>query len=290
MPHDRATFDDSKPEREAFYEQMWNSPGFTKLTSNYVDILTDPDANREWCEFLAGKIRGIVHDPDTAAKLIPDHRYGQKRPPFVTGYYEAYNDPKVTLVDLAATPIERITAKGIETADGLTAVRHHRVGDRLRLRHRRAEPDGDPRPGRRWPWRSTGRTGPSTYLGIACRGFPNFFFPGGPHGATGNNPRYAGDQVDFIVDALVHMRRHGDDIIEVDPAAEEAWTAMVNRYASLGPFSEASYFFGSNIPGKPVRYLLNPGGRPKLHAAMAACAEHDYESFRFARVSDRSVD
>ena len=63
--------------------------------------------------------------------------------------------------------------------------------------------------------------GPSTYLGVACRGFPNFFFPGGPHGATGNNPRYAGDQVDFVMDVLVHMRDHGDDVVEVEPAAED---------------------------------------------------------------------
>ncbi len=109
--------------------------------------------------------------------------------------------------------------------------------------------------------------GPSTYLGVACRGFPNFFFPGGPHGSTGNNPRYAGDQVDFVMDVLVHMREHGDDVVEVDAAAEEYWSGMVNTYASTASFSEASYFFGANIPGKPIRYLLNPGGRPKLHSS-----------------------
>ena len=31
LPHDRATFDDSKEERWAFYEKMWSSPGFSKL-------------------------------------------------------------------------------------------------------------------------------------------------------------------------------------------------------------------------------------------------------------------
>ncbi len=40
--------------------------------------------------------------------------------------------------------------------------------------------------------------GPLTFLGIMCHGFPNFFFPGGPHGAAGNNPRYGGDQFDFV--------------------------------------------------------------------------------------------
>src|SRR3546814_11728866 len=98
---------------------MWQSPGFTKLTSNYTDLLFDAAVNAEWCEFLAEKVRSIVDDPATAAKLIPsDHRFGEKRPPFVTGYYEAYNLPHVSLVDLAETPILRFTERGLETAEG----------------------------------------------------------------------------------------------------------------------------------------------------------------------------
>ena len=64
--------------------------------------------------------------------------------------------------------------------------------------------------------------GPKTFLGVQTTGFPNFFFPGGPHAAAGNNPRYNGDQVDFVTDTLVYVRDHGYDTIEVDPAAEDA--------------------------------------------------------------------
>src|SRR5271166_4019200 len=78
--HDRATFDDSSEERRTFYEKMWRSPGFSKLTSNYTDLLFDRAANEEWCGFVAEKIRSIVLDPDTADKLIPkDHRFAEKR-------------------------------------------------------------------------------------------------------------------------------------------------------------------------------------------------------------------
>ena len=58
--------------------------------------------------------------------------------------------------------------------------------------------------------------GPTTFLGVQTTGFPNFFFPGGPHAAAGNNPRYNGDQVDFVTDTLVYVRDHGYDVIEVD--------------------------------------------------------------------------
>ena len=119
-------------------------------------------------------------------------------------------------------------------------------------------------------------------------GFPNFFFPGGPHAAAGNNPRYNGDQVDFVTDMLVFARDHGYDTIEVDPAAEERWTEMVDRYAVRPPsFGQSSYYFGANIPGKPRRYLLNSAGRPKLFKEIARVVDNDYKAFRMTRCRRR---
>jgi cation diffusion facilitator CzcD-associated flavoprotein CzcO len=281
--HDRATFDDSKEERQAFFEKMWNSPGFSKLTSNYTDVLFDAAANAEWCEFISDKIRGVVDDPSTADKLIPkDHRFAEKRPPFVTSYYETYNNPNVSLVDLGQTPILRMTETGIETAEG---VREFDIVvwatgfdfgtgalNRMGIRGRDGLALAD-------YWAD----GPKTFLGVQSAGFPNFFFPGGPHAAAGNNPRYNSDQVDFITEALTYVRDHGYDTIEVDHAAEEAWTDMVDRGASLGPFGESSYFFGTNIPGKPRKYLLNSGGRPKLFKEVAAVRESEYAAFKLSR-------
>jgi cation diffusion facilitator CzcD-associated flavoprotein CzcO len=289
---DRTTFDDSEEQRRAFFERMWSSPGFTKLTSNYTDVLFNREANAEWCGFIAEKIRGIVEDPETARKLIPtDHRFGEKRPPFVTGYYETFNDPKVSLVDLKETPIVRMTAAGIETRAG---VREFDVVvwatgfdfgtgalTRMGIRGRGGLALAD-------SWAE----GPKTFLGVQTAGFPNLFFPGGPHAAAGNNPRYNGDQVDFVTDALIHARDRGYDVIEPDPAAEERWTRMVDRGAAKSSFGESSYFFGSNIPGKPRKYLLNSGGRPKLFSVIAEVVESDYASFRMSRSSEpaRSVE
>jgi cation diffusion facilitator CzcD-associated flavoprotein CzcO len=264
---------------------MWNSPGFTKLSSNYSDLLFNAAANAEWCEFIARKIRDIVKDPWTAEKLIPkDHRFGEKRPPFVTGYYEAFNRPHVSLVDLKETPIVRVTETGIETVDGerpfdivvwatgfdFGTGALMRMG--IRGRHGLALEE-------HWA------DGPKTFLGVQTTGFPNFFFPGGPHAAAGNNPRYNGDQVDFIADAITYVRDNGYDTIEVDASAEDRWTAMVDRGAADAPFGEISYFFGSNIPGKPRKYLLNSGGRPKLFKEIDRVTTSDYKSFRLARSS-----
>jgi cation diffusion facilitator CzcD-associated flavoprotein CzcO len=284
--HDRQTFDDSIDERSAFFEKMWNSPGFSKLTSNYTDLTVNHAANALWCEFIADKVRSIVSNPETAERLIPkDHRYAEKRPPFVTRYYEVYNNPNVSLIDLNQTPMVRVTESGIETTEGVREFdivvwatgfdfgtgALTRLG--IRGRHGVALEDY---------WAD----GPETFLGVQAAGFPNLFFPGGPHAAAGNNPRYNGDQVDFVTETLVYLRDHGYDTIEVEPAAEQRWTAMVDAGAAESPFGESSYFFGTNIPGKPHRYLLNSGGRPKLQKEIRRVLDSDYQAFRLSRLSN----
>jgi len=284
--HDRGTFDDSADERLAFFEKMWSSPGFSKLTSNYTDLTLDRAANALWCEFIAAKIRSIVQDPEIAERLIPkDHRYAEKRPPFVTDYYEVYNHPNVSLIDLKQTPIIGVTQSGIETSEGLREFDIIVWGTgfdfgtgalaRMGIQGRDGIALTD-------YWID----GPKTFLGIQSAGFPNFFFPGGPHAAAGNNPRYNGDQVDFITDTLVYLREHGYRTIEVDPAAEERWTTMIDTGAATSPFGEISYYFGSNIPGKPRRYLLNSGGRPKLLKEIRRVRQNDYQAFRLSGSSD----
>jgi cation diffusion facilitator CzcD-associated flavoprotein CzcO len=281
--HDRKAFDDDDDARRTFFEKMWASPGFSKLTSNYTDLFFDADANAAWCDFVAEKVRGLVHDRATAERLIPkDHRFGEKRPPFVTAYYETYNKPNVSLVDLGETPMMRLTEAGIETSDG---VREFDIivwatgfdfGTGALLRMGLCG-RGGLRLTEHWA------DGPTTFLGVQTTGFPNLFFPGGPHAAAGNNPRYNGDQVDFVTDLLVYARNQGYDVIEVDPAAEEAWDAMIERNVARQSFTEKSYYFGTNVPGKPRRFLLNSGGRPKLHKEIAKIKASDFKAFRMAR-------
>ena len=53
-----------------------------------------------------------MKDPATAALLTEiDHPFATKRPPIDTGYFETFNRDNVTLVDVRADPIERITPR-----------------------------------------------------------------------------------------------------------------------------------------------------------------------------------
>lgn len=104
--------------------------------------------------------------------------------------------------------------------------------------------------------------GPRTYLGVAAAGFPNFFFPGGPDGGLGNNPRYSGDQVDLVIDALVYTRDYGHDVIEADPVAEKEWTDMVN---------DTTFSF------------------PRSGRMIAEVIEDDYATFLFSEAAQRAA-
>jgi cation diffusion facilitator CzcD-associated flavoprotein CzcO len=279
-PSNRTTFEDSKEERWAFYETVWASPGFAKLSTSYTDLMTDKDANAEWCTFMAEKIRSIVRDQEIAEKLIPkDHLYAGLRPPYVTDYYEMFNkDVPIELVSLRETPLVKVTETGIETSDGLREfdiivwATGFDFGTGAMLRMGIVGVDGV-------SLNDAWADGPLTYVGLASRGFPNFFFPGGPHGAAGNNPRYGGEQCDFVHRMITFARDHGQRRIEVPAEAQDAWMNMVEEFRHYSSFIERGQYYGGNTPGKPKKYLLNPGGRPKMVEAIDAAVSSDFKGF-----------
>ena len=74
-------------------------------------------------------------------------------------------------------------------------------------------------------------------------------------------------------------------MIECTAEAEERWTAMIDRAASETPFGTIGQYVGGNIPGKPQRYLLNAGGRPKLHKEIARVKATGYEAFSLSKAN-----
>jgi cation diffusion facilitator CzcD-associated flavoprotein CzcO len=108
----------SAEDRQAMVEEAWERGGL-RFRATFKDILLDKAANDTAAEFIRDKIRSIVRDPVTAAKLSDiDHPYATKRPPIDTNYFETYNRDNVSLVDVRADPIVRITPRGLETKDG----------------------------------------------------------------------------------------------------------------------------------------------------------------------------
>ena len=145
-PDPRGTFEVTPEEREAHWEKLYGSKGFGMWQGNFRDILTDRKANALLSDFVARKIRQRVKDPTVAEKLIPtNHGFGTRRVPLETKYLEVYNQPNVRLVDIKATPIERITPAGPRHDGGELRVRHHHLRHRLRRHHRQLRPHRLPR-------------------------------------------------------------------------------------------------------------------------------------------------
>ncbi len=283
----RKALDLSPAEREAFWEKLYGEPGFGIWMGNFRDVLSNQEANDLLTDFIAKKIRARVKDPALAEKLIPkDHGFGTRRVPLETKYYEVYNQPNVTLVDLGETPIERITPTGIKTAaaelpfdmiiyaTGFDAV----IGGFNKLDIRGA---GGRSLEEKWA------EGPRTYLGLQVAGFPNMLTLVGPHNAATfcNIPRCIEQNVDWVTGLIGYMRQHNYTTVVPSSAAEDAWTAHVMETGERMLFTKVdSWFMGinSNIPGRQKRtFLLYAGGAPAYRERCDEVAAKGYEGFVF---------
>ncbi|MGV0769949.1 flavin-containing monooxygenase [Mycobacterium syngnathidarum] len=61
-------------------------------------------------------VRAVVDDPETRRKLVPRYGILAKRPVISSAFLPALNNPDTNLI---TTPIERITATGVRTTDGV---------------------------------------------------------------------------------------------------------------------------------------------------------------------------
>ena len=279
---ERKVFDVDDEERKAIYEEYWKDGGL-RFRSCFQDLLADKAANDTAAEFLKSKIRQIVKDPEKAAKLSSiDHPYAAKRPPVDTHYFETFNRDNVDLVDIRATPIERITPKGIQTsagqhdldiivfATGFDAM----TGPLLKLNIRGR---GGKTLHEAW------KEGPRTYLGLTVSGFPNMFTvtgPGSPSVLT-NMPVAIEQHVEWITRCIAKMRKSGARKIEASAEAAELWAAHVNdaANATLLPQAGHSWYLGANIPGKPRMFMPYAGGMVRYRTICDAVATNGYEGF-----------
>jgi cation diffusion facilitator CzcD-associated flavoprotein CzcO len=283
---DRSAHEVGAAEREAIYEAAWVKGGL-QFRAAFRDLLIDKAANDTAAEFIKRKIREVVKNPDTAAKLAEiDHPFATKRPPIDTGYFETFNRDNVTLVDIRAAPIECITQDGIRTRDGA----EHRLdiivfatgfdamtGPLLRMNiHGR---DG-------LTLRQAWREGPRTYLGLQIAGFPNLFTITGPGSPSVlcNMPVAIEQHVEWITACIAHLRARGLARIEPMPEAVERWVAHVNEAASatLLPRAGHSWYLGANIPGKPRVFMPYAGGMARYRAICTDIAANGYEGFRLS--------
>ncbi len=271
----------TREQRRREYETRWSRGGLG-FTATYVDLLTNPEANETAAEFCRAKIRAVVRDPAVAEVLVPrDYPVGTKRMCVDTRYYETFNRPNVTLVDIRSAPIEAITPEGLATqertyavdslvfATGFDAMTGALLAIDIRGRGART-------------LRQAWAEGPRTYLGLAVAGFPNLFTITGPGSPSvlSNMIVSIEQHVDWIADCLAYLGAHHHAAIEPTAEAQAAWVAQVNEigHATLYPRAN-SWYMGANVPGKPRVFMPYIGGVGAYRQICDSVAGKGYEGF-----------
>jgi cyclohexanone monooxygenase len=276
--------DHTPAEQDAELRRRLEKGGFEPLFA-YKDLFLSRAANEVVADFIRRNIHAIVKDPKVAEMLSPrDHPVGTKRPCLDTKYYETYNRPNVTLVDIRKNPITRITpqsivadqdypvdvivfATGFDAMTGPLFKIDIRGKDGLSLREKWA-------------------AGPRTYLGLMTHGFPNLFTITGPGSPSVlSNMMMAIEQhVDWIADCIADLRTRGIAEVEANKDAEDAWVAQVNEIANMTLYPLAnSWYLGANVPGKPRVFMPYCGGIGAYKIKCDEIARAGYAGFDLRR-------
>ncbi len=281
-PNPASALEVSEEERQREFRARWEKGGLSFL-GVFSDIMLDRHANDPTAAFVRAKIREIVNDPAVAARLSPRSIFGCKRLCIDTGYFETFNRPNVTLVDISQTPIERITEDGLRV-DGdayrLDAIVFATGFDAMTGALNKIDIRGIAGRTLKDKWRD----GPRTYLGLATAGFPNLFTitgPGSPSVLTNMLPSIE-QHVEWITDCLSFMRARDLVRIEPLPEAEEAWVSHVNLVADRTLFPSCnSWYLGANIPGK-ARVFMPYIGFPAYVQKCEEVVRNGYEGFKLS--------
>lgn len=284
IANDRSALSMNDEERRAELEFRWRGAGegFRMLRA-FNDLLTNPQSNRHAADFVRSKIREIVKNPEVADLLCPkdDLPFGAKRLCVDTDYYQTFNRDNVSLVDVKAAPIVRITPNGLRTAEReyeLDAIVFATGFDAMTGALTAMDIRGSGGQSLRDKWAA----GPRTYLGLAIAGFPNMFIIAGPGSPSvlSNMVHSIEVHVDWITTLLEKARAGNVHRIEAAPAAEEGWVRHVNEAAAktLYPVGN-SWYLGANIPGKPRVFMPYVSGVPAYQKIIDGVAGKNYEGF-----------
>jgi len=233
--------------REEIYQFFEQSPAFA---------VGDPSA-----AMLGGLafsyLERKVPDPALRALLTPDYPFGCKRVLITSDFYPAVQRDDV---DLVTTPIERVTERGVRTADGAERACDTIVlctGFRASEYLLGLDVTGRAGLSLRDHWGGV----PRAYHGMAVPGFPNLFLLYGPNTNQGGNSilLMLEAQAGFVAAATEAMRDRGLASVEVsDPAMRRYLDELESALATTVWRGCATYFHSPQ--GEIVTQLPHTAG------------------------------
>ncbi|MGJ4887163.1 flavin-containing monooxygenase [Bradyrhizobium sp. HKCCYLRH3099] len=276
---------DLSPERRRqVIEECWEDGSLKLWISSFAELFFDEAVNAEISEFVRGKMRERLKDPKLCDLLIPaDYGFGTHRVPLEQNFLEAFLRPNVEIVSVKTNPVERVTPKGIQMADGtvhefdmiiLATGFDAGTGALTRI-------DIRGRGGRslKEEWSRDIRT----TMGLQVHGYPNLFttaVPLAPSAALCNMTTCLQQQVEWIDDCIKYMRSKDLRVIEPTRETEDDWVAHHDETANATLIAKTnSWYLGSNIAGKPRRVLSYCGGVGAYRQKCDEVAASGYRGF-----------
>ena len=279
--HPSSALDVSADELRDAYEKRWELGGVL-FSKTFPDQMVTEAANATARAFWEEKVRAVIDDPAVAELLIPhDHPIGTKRICTDDNYFQTFNRADVDLINLRATPIERIDATGIRTTAAhypLDVLVLATGFDAMTGSLEKIDIVGRGGVSLNKAWAD----GPQTYLGLGIVGFPNLFNLTGPGSPSvlANMVLHSELHVDWVADAITHLHAEGALALEARPDAVADWVAECSRRAAgtLMPTAN-SWYMGANIPGKPRVFMPFVGGFGVYGQIIADVAADGYRGF-----------
>ena len=208
---------------------------------NEFILFSDAAKQQEYTQLALDNI-AVVKAPALRTKLTPNHPFGCKRPLFSNLYYPVFNLPQVELV---TDKIERLSNKGVVTADGaLREVDTVILATGFKVTKYLAAIEVSGRNGVRLD--DAWSDGAQAYLGITTSGFPNLFMLYGPNTNNGSIISMLEIQVDYIIKQIKRLAREQlafidlkadvekqyNDSMQQEIKAVDVWAANCGNYYS----------------------------------------------------------
>ena len=278
---------DTPPEEvQKIFEEHWPRGSFRFVFETFDDLLSNADSNKAAADFIAGKIKEKVNDPEVAELLTPKgYPLFAKRPPLDHGFYEAFNRDNVTLVDIKdREPIVEFTETGIRTtendydfdiivlATGFQA--YTGAQEALPIRGRNGLLLRD-----KW------ETVSSSIMGVFVADFPNMFMITGPQAPFANLPTSIEQNIVYITDCIKKMESEGYGLCVPLQEAEEAWvahTAEIHEQTLMAQGDKVhSWMMGANLENRNPRVLIYFGGANVYYDKLRESADGGFPELEF---------
>lgn len=192
-----------------------------------VGVVWDTPFTRLVEAFSLANLRAQVKDPWLRRQLKPDFSAGCKRLLMSSDYYPALQADNCKLV---TWPIARLSPKGIRTVEGI----EHQFDAIVFATGFDVSKAGTPLPITGIDGRDLATEwsrGAYAYRSVAVSGYPNLYFTFGPNSGPGHSSAlvYMEAQIDYIVEAVSNLLKHGWKSLDVRPEAQRAYNEDIQR-------------------------------------------------------------